>query len=189
MTVYLRPLKIYFMGTSERWLGEPDDVVSGFFADRLARENFLDDWIASGLSLRRWLCNGFCFYLKELRRQKFRDGRAGELKDDPVTFSGDPEQAMDRAFVAEVVRVALAQAKEQCIADGLKDHWDVFEQHHCLGRAYQDIGAEMDIRPSRAAVMTRTATKRFREALRELIARDSAHDDVDSEILALLEDD
>ncbi len=189
MTVYLRPLKIYFMGTSERWLGEPDDVVSGFFADRLARENFLDDWIASGLSLRRWLCNGFCFYLKELRRQKFRDGRAGELKDDPVTFSGDPEQAMDRAFVAEVVRVALAQAREQCIADGLEDHWDVFEQHHCLGRAYQDIGAEMDIRPSRAAVMTRTATKRFREALRELIARDSAHDDVDSEILALLEDD
>ena len=55
MTVYLRPLKIYFMGTSERWLGEPDDVVSGFFADRLARENFLDDWIASGVSLRRWL--------------------------------------------------------------------------------------------------------------------------------------
>ena len=41
MDVYARPLKIYYMGTSDRWLGEADDIIQGFFADRLAREDFL----------------------------------------------------------------------------------------------------------------------------------------------------
>ena len=38
MDVYAQPLKVYYLGSSFRTLGEPDDVVQGFFADRLARE-------------------------------------------------------------------------------------------------------------------------------------------------------
>src|SRR5882672_12709738 len=66
MSVYAWPLQVYFRGSSDRWLGEPEDIVQGFFADRLDREEFLPGCQESGLRLRRWLMNGFCFYLKEL---------------------------------------------------------------------------------------------------------------------------
>ena len=38
MSVYAWPLTVYFQGCSDRWLGEPDEVIQGFFANRLARE-------------------------------------------------------------------------------------------------------------------------------------------------------
>ena len=74
METYAWPLRVYYLGTNSRWLGEPDDVIDGFFADRLARDSFLGDWRASGLRLRRWLINAFCFYLLELRRRKLGAG-------------------------------------------------------------------------------------------------------------------
>ena len=143
--------------------------------------------MASGLSLRRWLCNALCFYLKELRRQRRRDGRAGELPHEPPAPSENPERAMDRAFIAEIVQRAVTMARDQCARDDLSQHFEVFEQHHLLGRSHQAIGREFDITPARAAVMTRTATKRFRDALRELVSRDTPIENLDAEILELLE--
>lgn len=187
MRVYHGPLRTYFLGTGDRWLGDPDEIVQGFFADRLDRDGFFDDWRSSGLPLRRWLINAFCFYLKELRRRRFRDGRTGGLPDDPVSFSGDPEAAVDRAFVVSVVQRALEQAKAECEKLGLSAHWAVFEQHHCRGRSYAELADEFGVQPPRAAVMARTATRKFRAILRDLLARDAVETDVDSEIRSLME--
>ncbi len=188
MEVYFHPLKVYFLGTRDRWLGDADDIVQGFFADRLSRESFVEDWLASGLPLRRWLCNGLCFYLKELRRARMRDGRDAALVGERAADSDDPERAMDRAFVAQVVRRALIEAEARCADEGLGEHWMIFERHTIEGRSYQDLERETGIPAARQVVMNRTASKRFREAIRELIARDLPHDDLDGEILALLED-
>ena len=187
MSVHLMPLRTYSLGTNERWLGEPEEVVQGFFADRLARGDFFSEWERSGMRLRRWLVNAFCFYLKELRRRKFRDGRAGDLADDPVTFSGDPEREVDRAFVVSVVQQALELGKKTCEDAGLGEHWGVFEQHYCRQMSYAEIADETGLKTDRAAVMARTAARKFRAALRELLERDAMHGDVDSEIAALLE--
>lgn len=187
MSVYLMPLRTYYLGTNERWLGEPEEVVQGFFADRLAREGFFAEWERSGLRLRRWLVNAFCFYLKELRRRRFRDGRASGLADEPITFSGDPEREVDKAFINSIVQRALEVTRDVCEADGLGEHWRVFEAHYCRGMAYADLGLEFNVDAARAAVMARTASRKFRGALRDLLDRDSAHGDVDSEIVALLE--
>ena len=73
MNVYAFPLRVYYHGTPHRWLGEADDVIQGYFADRLAREDFFKEWLKSGLRLRRWLINGFGFYLKELKKKRRRE--------------------------------------------------------------------------------------------------------------------
>lgn len=187
MSVYLMPLRTYYLGTNERWLGEPEEVVQGFFADRLARGDFFAEWERSGMRLRRWLVNAFCFYLKELRRRKYRDGRAGEMADDPLTFSGDPERAVDRAFVVSVVQQALETARLMCNDTGLGEHWSVFEQHYCRQMSYAEIAEQTGYKPDRAAVMARTAARKFRATLRDLLERDAVHGDVDSEIASLLE--
>lgn len=186
MAVYYTPIRTYFLGTGDRWLGEPDEIVQGFFADRLDRDRFFADWQRSGMPLRRWLVNAFCFYLKEMRRRRWRDGRAGALVEDPVTFSGDPEAAVDRAFVVSVVQRALEATADQCISDGLSEHWQIFDAHFCRGRPYALICEEFGVDRARAAVMARTATRKFRVVLRDLLSRDGDSDDLDSQIKSLL---
>lgn len=189
MAVYDWPLRVYFMGSSERWLGEPEDVVGGFFADRLGRSEFLNEWRSSGMRLRRWLMNAFCFYMMELRRQKARDRRAGELDQEPVAFRGSPEVAVDRAFKVSLVREALRVAQEVCDDLRLTEHWNIFVAHYLNSRDYNDIAREFGVTPERAAVMARTASRKFRTAIRDLLAGDGTPDEhVDQEILDLLEE-
>ena len=188
MEVYALPMRVYFLGTSDRWIGEPDEVIQGFFADRLARPGFFEDWQNSGLPLRRWLMNAFSFYLLELRRARRRDGRAGPMDDDPPTFSGDPNAAVDRAFIVSVVRRALQSARLLCEEQGLEDHFTVFIRHHYQGRSYKHIGEEFGVDHARAAVMARTAGRKFRAALREILEQDgTARAEIDQEIVVLLE--
>lgn len=186
MAVYAGPIRTYYLGTGDRWLGEPDEIVQGFFADRLGRDHFFADWQRSGMPLRRWLVNAFCFYLKEMRRRRWRDGRAGALADDPVTFAGDPEAAVDRAFVVSIVQRALETTAELCDRDGLGEHWQIFDAHFCRGRPYASVCEEFGVDRARAAVMARTATRKFRAVLRDLIARDGDGADLDSQIKSLL---
>ena len=187
MEVYALPLRVYFLGMSDRWIGDPDDIVQGFFADRLARPDFFNNWQQSGLPLRRWLMNAFSFYLMELRRARRRDGRAGPMCDDPPTFSGDPNEAVDRAFIISVVRQALERARVACEEQGLSDHFTVFVRHHYQGRSYKLIGEEFGVDHSRAAVMARTAGRKFKATLQDIVAQDGADSaDIYREIVELL---
>jgi DNA-directed RNA polymerase specialized sigma24 family protein len=188
MSVYARPLKVYFLGSSERHLGEPDDIVNGFFESRLSHDDFLSKWRESGMRLRRWLMNALCFYLKEVRRRNRRDAVAGENDDEPVSFTGDPDAEIDRTFVVELVREALRRAGEQCVEEGMGAHWDVFLRHHHHGESYDHIAGEIGVTRARAEVMGRTATRRFRKVIRDLLAADGVpEDELDREIESLLE--
>ncbi|QOJ00176.1 MAG: hypothetical protein HRU70_06615 [Phycisphaeraceae bacterium] len=185
MALYAWPLKVYFLGTRDRWIGDPDEVVNGFFADRLARPGFFDGWRRSGLRLRHWLINAFCFYLRELKRAHARDRHAPEEPDTPVPAA--VERDFDRAFVASMVRQAIEQARQTCEDGGLNAHWQVFTEHFIRGREYESFVSELGIDPARAVVMARTAKKRFQAALRELVSHDAASADIDAEIRSLLE--
>lgn len=188
MTVYARPLKVYFLGSSERHLGEPDDIINGFFESRLSHDDFLTKWRESGMRLRRWLMNALCFYLKEVRRKNRRDAVASDNDDDPVSFTGDPDAEIDRTFVIELVREALRLTGECCAEDGLSAHWDVFLRHHHQGEGYDRIAEEIGVTRARAEVMGRTATRKFRKVIRDLLAADGVpEDELDREIESLLE--
>ena len=188
MSVYAHPLRIYFLGSSFRSLGEAEDMVAGFFASRLERQGYFDQWRDSGMRLRRWLMNGFLFYLKEeIRRQKRND--ASSLSEDrPTPVTDSPDADFDRAWAQSMVRDAWIEAARTCEADGLGEHWQLFVRHHVEGLAYKDFVTEFDVTPSQAAVMVRTATNRFKRAVRERVQIDGVPEgEVDDELRRLME--
>lgn len=192
MEVYADPLRVYFLGTPDRRHAEAEEVVEGFFADRLARGDFFDDWKMSGLRLRRWLMNGLGFYLKELRRARKRGNRSQALdeeRDAPLEDSSkDVEREMDRAFAIAIVRQALGESRRACAAKGLERHWEVFYRHYYQGQGYGEFAPEFGVEAAKASDMARTAAGRFRDAMRDLLASDGAlESEIDQEIEMLLE--
>jgi DNA-directed RNA polymerase specialized sigma24 family protein len=188
MATYAWPLQVYFVRTNARWLGEPVDIVHGFFADRLARDNFFQSWRENGMRLRRWLINAFNFYLKEEIRRRLRDGRCGPGVEDQITFDGDPEASVDRAAALAFVRQAMDDAAAECSERGDDEHWRAFMRHRVDGTPYADIGNDIGEPADRVYVMSRTAERRFRKALRRVLAQDGVPDDrVDEEIRSLME--
>ncbi len=193
MDVYAWPLSVYFRGSTFRWLGEPDDVVRGFFADRLGREEFFERWLESDRRLRHWLIVAFKHYLFETSRARRRDGRvagAGALEEPPSGDAhGESLQGFWREIARSVVGRAMDRAEASCAADKLEEHWVVFRRHMVDGASYAEIEKERGIPAARAAVMARTAGNRFRIALREGVAWPGASEgDIDQEIASLMED-
>ncbi|MBX3382556.1 MAG: hypothetical protein KF864_03505 [Phycisphaeraceae bacterium] len=187
MDVYAWPLKVYFLAFRDRWVGEPEDVIQGFFASRLSKDGFFEDWRASGKRLHRWLMNGLCFYVKELHRERMRLQR--EVPDIPDDGYDDSAAAdtMDRAFVQGIVREALVDAEAMCATRSLQTHWKIFVDHYIRGHTYEQIARTHGVEPTRAVVMARTATRKFQGALRLLLERNgSAVEELDTEIEILL---
>jgi DNA-directed RNA polymerase specialized sigma24 family protein len=193
MGVYARPLKVYFLGSTFRRLGDPDDLVRGFFADRLSRADYLSGWKSGEKRLRHWLVTGFKHFLFETCRGRSRDGKAVEIDPDLPDHPGkagerSPEADMDRAFKVELVRRALQLAGERCREKAMEAHWAVFLRHTYQGLPYASFCQEYEVAPSRAARMNQIAKDVFKEAVREILLRDGAEpDEIDREIQSLLE--
>ncbi len=189
MDVYSGPLQVYWLGSSFRTPeSEAGDVVAGFFADRLSRENWIRSWPSSGLRLRRWLMNGLLMYLHEQHRSANRDARVP----DPtyLTHHGDSDAAIEyeRAWAKQLVANACLEASHRCDAAGLGPHWDVFHRHYLLGECYGDIVRSTKMTARQAEVRCRAAKSRFVAALRESLRQDGAHEDeLDDEIRSLME--
>ncbi|MBS0195890.1 MAG: hypothetical protein JSR77_03950 [Planctomycetes bacterium] len=187
MEVYAWPLKVYFLGTKDRWLGEPEEIVQGFFASRLEMPNFFADWKRNGMKLRHWLINGFCFYLKEEHRRRSRHPRPGSEAPEPYYEDERAIEKMDLQCIVAFVRSALEMAEKICMDQDLATHWRIFHAHYYGGRPYASIASEFGVHPTRAAVMARTARRKFIHALRELFRRDGvAEESIDAEIRNLL---
>lgn len=187
MDVYAHPLRVYLLGSGFRTLGDPDELVNGFFADRLSRPNFLQRWIESRRPLRYWLIVGFKHFLYEHARRL----RRADFDELSGSISGDEESAsriFDREVARAVVNEAMKRAEGECRQAGLDRHWAVFRRHFLDGRPFAAVGAEFDVAAERAAVMARTAAHRFKRALRDLVSWDGASDEqVDQEITHLME--
>ena len=188
MLVYATPLQRYLGRTPYRSLGEPADLVAGFFADRLERAEFLREWRGSGKRLRHWLCNALTFFLKESSRQRTRDARYRELAHEVPDGGPPPEDVLDRAFALSVIQVALAQTRESLEVQGCAQHYEIFHEHHARGIPYGQLARVRGLPAARAQVMGRTGREAFRRCLRRLVGRDCGRlEDVDGEVDALLE--
>ncbi len=189
MLVYSDPLKAYFTGSSFREMGDADEIVHGFFADRLSRPDYLRQWRASGKRLRRWLMNGLCFYLREcIRDENLRDATGTHALVELASADPTESRAMDVAFLQSVVQHALASSRADCAARNLQEHWEYFHAYHLLGRSCDDLAAEHGVDHDRMWVMIRTGQRRFAKALRDHLAEDGVRaDQIDDEIRDLLE--
>jgi hypothetical protein len=179
---YLDPLRIYVRGSSLRSIGDDVDLVQGFFAARLARHDYLDGWIASGLQLRRWLINGLHLYAKEERR---RNRAAGEESVNEPSVTRVP--AAEAAWAREVLVQACEIAEAELRTSGRLQAWDIFRRHFVDGRSYRDLQHEFGLRPSALAEASRRVSILLREAVRLLLVRDGvAPDEVDAELASML---
>ncbi|MCH2139618.1 MAG: hypothetical protein MK100_01120 [Phycisphaerales bacterium] len=194
MEAYEPPLRIYLRSTSWGNWQDLDEIINGFLADRLDREDFFAKWQASGKRLRHWLINALHFYLKEeWRRERRHDaarlGDGGE--EDPGAIVQDPvnlEQEINCVWAKSVIAAACKDAEASCQADGLDSHWALFIRHYLDGRSYRDCAVEFNVDPKRCAVMARTATQRFRQALHQRLQDDGVPaEDLDHEIMLLQE--
>lgn len=189
MLVYAEPLqrlaRRYFRCTDELAC----DLVHGFFASRLSREQYLTDWEGSGIPLHRWLWTGLRFYAREHNRDRVRLPTVDPAALDELD-RGAPgiDAEVDRAFTNQLIRAAFTLAESMCAAEGFADHWAVFVRRNRDGHKFLDIARELGLTLGRVVVMQRAPTLRFRNALRLILERDGVRrEDVPRVIDSLLE--
>ncbi|MFZ9690686.1 MAG: hypothetical protein ACO3EP_01490 [Phycisphaerales bacterium] len=185
MKAYYAPLAAYLSATSYRTLGEPRDLIAGFFASRLSREEWIDAWRSSNLRLRRWLVNGLLFYCREEVRRRRRDASPVPTEEEiPASVDRD----FERNYAQYTVRQSFEAARLACEAEGFLRHWELFVRHHMEGRNYEQLAKESGLTVGQVNGMVRTAGLRFRKAISERLLRDGANPaDLDREIGLLLD--
>ncbi len=187
MDVYRGSLEAYFHATPFRRLGRAEDIVAGFFADRLGKNDYFTRWQTSGKRLQHWLVNSFRFYLLELCDKERRNRRyvnLPELLEDKGVAPGD---MADSIVAWKTVYEALNTTHEHCQKRRLEQHWDIFELHELEGISYQALGKRFDMEASRATNMARTVRLLFKASVRKLVRKSGAREnEIDSEIKSLI---
>ena len=172
MDVYAAPLQQLCRSRLHMDAETALDLVHGFFAARLDRDDYLRSWRESGIPLRYWLWRGLRFHVHERRRDDARLRTVPELDDRTDSKADDPVRHIDRAFATAMVRAALKHAEARCRADGYAEHWGVFERVRAHGERLSGAAQNLGIPVERATVMLRAPTRRFREALVEVLVAD-----------------
>ena len=196
MARYRDPLRVYFEGSSFGRLGvqglidfgDAEELVHGFLANRLARADFLAAWRRSGMRLRRFVMNGFLFYLREqaraARRRRLREQRA-EPADEGL--SEDATTDFERTWALSVVREASEMAAASLESRGRGMHWRLFVRHFVDGVPYGDLVEPFGLTPSQAASAARDVAFELRRCMRVVLSRDGITESDLGPELALIE--
>jgi hypothetical protein len=184
---YHAPLRAYAHGGSLRRAGEPDELVVGYFAERVTAPDFLPAWRRSNMPLRRWMMNGIGFYARGVVRDRMRD-RLRPFTDlastpmsdsdwanpsaDDALLSADErtaETAFERAWAIAVLDAAHTQAHAQLASEGRLDEYDAFRRRVIEGEGYDTIGPSLGMSAQQCAGATRLVSQRMAAALREVL--------------------
>ena len=175
MQRYFEPLRVYVKGSSFRTMGESADLVNGFFASRLGRDDYLAKWVDSSLPLRRWLANGLVLYLRERSREGRIGGRPVESRDPidlevldiPALHETDAATAMERSWAEAVVAGALRATLAGLEVSRRQAAWEVFQMHFVQGQTYEVIAKET----GRALLDLKADAKLLQRRLRSEVER------------------
>ncbi len=192
MERYAEPLAVFVRGSSLARLGEPAEVVNGYFVARLSDSasvvDFLSRWARSGMRLRRWMMNGILFYGQGLARDRARwmqrnqhvEGPGLELREGP---SATGEDDFERAWALAVVREATARAEQALLDEGRSDDFEIFRRHAIDGQPYAAFAAEVERTAQQCAGATRLVAQRVRAALADLLREEGLDEpEIDGEI-------
>ena len=188
MDRYAGPLAVFVRGSSLARLGEPAEIVNGFFASRLSDAEFLRAWDRSGMRLRRWLMNGILFYGQGLARDGARaNGRSAmlpaaewsRLEGEATTAEVD----FERAWAMAVVREATARAENELHAEGRTVDFEIFRRHAIDGQPYAAFARELGRSEQQCAGATRLVAQRVRVRVAELLREEGVPEaEIDDEI-------
>jgi len=193
MERYAEPLAVFVRGSSLSRLGEPAEIVNGFFAARLSDARFLAGWAASGMRFRRWLMNGILFYGQGLARDRMRaQQRGGPVEPrelDRIEGAGSTgELDFERAWALAVVREATARAEIELLEEGRSVDFDIFRRHAIDGQPYAAFAHQLDRSEQQCAGATRLVAQRVRAKLAELLAEEGVPErELDDEIARVRE--
>jgi hypothetical protein len=188
MERYAAPLEVFVRGSSLARLGEPAEIVNGFFAARLSDAGYLRAWPASGMRFRRWLMNGILFYGQGLARDAARAAARGatvaaDELDRRVGAGSVAEADFERAWALAVVREATARVEAELLDEGRAVEFDVFRRHAILGQPYAAFAQEVDRTPQQCAGATRLVAQRVRAALADVLREEGVPEaEIDDEI-------
>ncbi len=190
MERYHGALRAYVCGGSLRRLGEPDELVGGFFAERACRPGFLVQWRESGLPLRRWMMTGINLYGKSVIRERSRDREApvGQVDEESLVEDSDAVRAFERAWALAVLNHALALVHADLAAQGRLEEFGIFRRRVVQGEAYETIAPTVGRSAQQCAGATRLVTDRLREALRNSLRDEGVpHADIDAALAEVYE--
>jgi DNA-directed RNA polymerase specialized sigma24 family protein len=173
MERYHAALRAYALGGTMRSLGDADELVAGFFAERVGRPEFLREWRASGMPLRRWMMNGLSFWARGVARDQGRErGRiAGGTAPDPLD-DRDAARMFDSEWAVSMINAAHARAHAELDAEGKLDEHAIFRRHVIGGERYESIAAELGMTQQGCANAVRRVGARVRDALRDVLVED-----------------
>lgn len=175
MARYREPLLAYAGASSFRSLSSPEDLVHGFFAERLADLAYLRNWRDSRMKLRRWLCNGLLLHMFDIAQRRRRDARAVDMAGKRAQQQRVDEPAADLAFERAWARGVIeraAEATETALrVEGRHDAWRLFTRHVVDGLTQVAAGAEAGLAEGETKARIRLAVRRLRDAVAaELVA-------------------
>ncbi len=167
MQRYFEPLCAYARSSRLARLDEPADLVNAFFASRLARADYLDAWLASGLPLRRWLANGLLLSLRErVRSEQRRLAREAEaaLPAD-AAHEVDAVAALERAWAQGLVQAVVQEVEKALVAEGRQQAWQVFRRRAVDGVTYGALQGETGVAAHALEAMVKLVTRRLRAGI------------------------
>jgi DNA-directed RNA polymerase specialized sigma24 family protein len=172
MLRYSAPLVAYAASSRLSRVDEPEELVHGFFAEKLATRGFLDRWRASGMPLRRWMLNGLVFHARGLVRDRAReDSRrlpASHLEHEPAD-SSETERLFERAWALALVEAACRFVHAELAAEGRESAYDAFHRHHFHGVALATLAAERGTPIGTISTELRHATRRLRRTAESML--------------------
>ena len=180
MERYAAALRAYAGGSSLAELGEPDDLVNGFFAAALDRPDFFRDWRSHGGPLRRWMMNGLLFHARGVRRDRgrIREHGAGDASALEALAGGQEdgaERAFERAWANALLQSVCDRVREALDAEGDVRSFEAFRRHVIDGRTYAEVAGELGLTVARCASAVRAVTERVRAAAVRALVEEGVH--------------
>ena len=197
MESYVRPLTIYCskIGLARSVRIDADDLVHGFFANRLSNSEYLKSWLTSGLRLRQWLRNGLHFYVHELRRQNAAQlGKLGPhigdqaLPEEVPSEGAAHDHEFERAWALAALDLAMKETKEGLEKRNRRDEWEMFCSHHVEGVPHAIIGERFQLSTAQVAQRTFAVGAQLRDELYGILRKDGAlRSEIDVEVRSMME--
>lgn len=190
---YRTPLCAYVKVSRLRHLGDPDELVHGYFVKLLDSCAGLHRWIASGRPLRRWLLTGLLFHARGVARDIGRSREIHSLgpTDATLGIEATAERAFERAWCRELVEHAYSAAADSMEREGRGAQWEIFRRHVIEGQPYAPIARELGLSLHQCADATRAALAEVRRELRAaMIAEGVSSEDLsEDQVLRSLRND
>jgi hypothetical protein len=190
MERYREPLLVYVRGSTLRTLGEPDELVHGFFVQFFSRADALTRWAESGTRLRRWMMNGLVLHARGIRRDTGRNRETAGLDAAAAAAASQPtaEEAFEAAWARSLLSDAATAVQAELVSEGRSAAWEVFARHIIEGQSYAECCPPLGYTVDDGRTVTRMVSIRIRRTIRELLLQEGTPEGEIAAELALLEE-